>query len=806
MGNHNAIWNLSGTADPTSTPTPAPIGAQYSRTTNGDLYKKTGPGDTDWTLIGGITVEQAAPPSPPPPAGTSFLGQVATLDGAFVYVGNANSDSRPIYVFRTSDNKWVTTIPAGNGPGFLAITPDGTTIYASSYYSSDVTVIDVATNTMITTIPGFTNPQALAVTPDGLTVYVANFGASTVLRIDTTTNTIVGAPIATGSLPQYILINPAGTKVYVTLAADATNGVQVISTASNTIIAAVPVAFFGPNTFDAPRGLAIKGTIIYVGSAFNNAVRRIDTTTDTITGAAIALTTNIEADLAITPSGTKVYVPQNNGSVDVIDTVTNLVATNIVAVGSGLEGLCVNPVAAFVYVSNNGGPNVKVISTSTDTVVDTVTTFITPPLTVIGTFQTFILNGTHLTDEGGGVLDIGLPVVFDDSTVGVYQNIRSARDDQSVIDNSKVGVTNFGSQTGAFKPGALGALGDYSTIGGGDDNQVGPTGFETIGGGAGNLANGDSSVIGGGFENTVQEDFSTIGGGSGNSVSGGGGYDFIGGGFGNSITDAEGYAAIVGGQSNSIGSNHGFIGNGTNNLIPLGGGAFSSILNGSNNQAQSGGSVIGGTNNSGFGGVVLGGVDNQANNSGVTLGGQDNQSLGLYTVTQGRGSTAGVDSAIALGWGSDATHTATVSHSSGYDSLAPGDRSQQTTLTMCNQTPGAAPGESVALNYGSLENLDLNFPDGSFAVVITGVARGNIAGIEYTRAFRQMVALSATAGVLTLVASGSQEAIGDVPAASWTLTASSDGTNLILTFTTGATTAACIVTAKLDMAEIYGSP
>jgi hypothetical protein len=124
---------------------------------------------------------------------------------------------------------------------------------------------------------------------------------------------------------------------------------------------------------------------------------------------------------------------------------------------------------------------------------------------------------------------------------------------------------------------------------------------------------------------------------------------------------------------------------------------------------------------------------------------------------------------------------------------------------MCNQTPGAAPGETVDLNYGFLENLDLNFSDGSFAVVITGVARGNIAGIVYTRAFRQMVALSATAGVLTLVASGAQESIGDAPAATWTLTASSDGTNLILTFTTGATTATCLVTAKVDMAEIYGS-
>ena len=56
MGNHNAIWNLSGTDDPTTTPTPAPIGAQYSHTLTGLLYVKTGLGDTDWSLLAaGVT-------------------------------------------------------------------------------------------------------------------------------------------------------------------------------------------------------------------------------------------------------------------------------------------------------------------------------------------------------------------------------------------------------------------------------------------------------------------------------------------------------------------------------------------------------------------------------------------------------------------------------------------------------------------------------------------------------------------------------------------------------------------------------
>jgi len=51
MANHNAIWNLTGTENPPVDGVPAPIGAQFSGTTTGLLYVKTGPGDFDWSLL-----------------------------------------------------------------------------------------------------------------------------------------------------------------------------------------------------------------------------------------------------------------------------------------------------------------------------------------------------------------------------------------------------------------------------------------------------------------------------------------------------------------------------------------------------------------------------------------------------------------------------------------------------------------------------------------------------------------------------------------------------------------------------------
>ena len=50
-----------------------------------------------------------------------------------------------------------TTIPVGNSPDTIAITPDGKTVYVVNQNSNDVTPIDTATNTAGTAIP-FGNP------------------------------------------------------------------------------------------------------------------------------------------------------------------------------------------------------------------------------------------------------------------------------------------------------------------------------------------------------------------------------------------------------------------------------------------------------------------------------------------------------------------------------------------------------------------------------------------------------------------------------------------------------------------------
>ena len=103
----------------------------------------------------------------------------------------------------------------------------------------------------------------------------------------------------------------------------ASNTVSVIATATNTVVASVPVG-------KGPAGVAVN------------------------------------------PAGTFVFVTNNtDNSVSVINTANNSVVTTV-PVGTGPQGVTVNPVAtAFVYVTNNGSNNVSVIDTATNSVVTT---------------------------------------------------------------------------------------------------------------------------------------------------------------------------------------------------------------------------------------------------------------------------------------------------------------------------------------------------------------------------------------------------------------------------------------------------
>jgi YVTN family beta-propeller protein len=107
----------------------------------------------------------------------------------------------------------VATVPVGNFPNGIAVTPDGSKAYVANRNSDNVSVINTATNTVVATVPVGNFPNGIAVTPDGSKVYVANRNSDNVSVINTATNTVV-ATVMVGDEPYGLAIGtPPATSI-----------------------------------------------------------------------------------------------------------------------------------------------------------------------------------------------------------------------------------------------------------------------------------------------------------------------------------------------------------------------------------------------------------------------------------------------------------------------------------------------------------------------------------------------------------------------------------------------------------------
>ena len=111
------------------------------------------------------------------------------------------------------------TIPVGNAPEAIAVSPNGKHVYVANANSESITPIVTATDTAGVPIrlPG--SPQAVAFAPDGRTAWVtvASTAVPTggaLVPIDVATGH-VGAPIPVGGSPAGIAITPDGRTAWV---------------------------------------------------------------------------------------------------------------------------------------------------------------------------------------------------------------------------------------------------------------------------------------------------------------------------------------------------------------------------------------------------------------------------------------------------------------------------------------------------------------------------------------------------------------------------------------------------------------
>lgn len=175
---------------------------------------------------------------------------VITPDGTKGYIGNCGSQPVVIWVLNLSNNTVSGSIPVTSTscPFFLAVSPDGSKLYASGTFdngSFGVTVINTANNAILANIqiaPDSTFIQDIVVSNDGSKVYVVDPGAccptglGRVYVINAATNLITNN-ITVGNTPVGLALTPDDSKLYV--ANQASSSVSVINTATNTVLTTI---------------------------------------------------------------------------------------------------------------------------------------------------------------------------------------------------------------------------------------------------------------------------------------------------------------------------------------------------------------------------------------------------------------------------------------------------------------------------------------------------------------------------------------------------------------------------------------
>lgn len=203
--------------------------------------------------------------------------------------------------------------------------------------------------------------------PDQSRVYVANNGSATVSVISTATNRVIATiPVGTPGGPVGVAISPDGKALYVANAG--ANSVSVIATATNTVTATITVG-------SAPFGIAVSadGGAVYVTNEGSSSVSVISTAGNDFTVTATIPVGFDPRGLAITPDGSKVYVATFSSNAVWVIAVSTGVATKISDPSfNAPQGVAVTPDGSKVYVTNFLGNTVSVITTANDMVIPVV--------------------------------------------------------------------------------------------------------------------------------------------------------------------------------------------------------------------------------------------------------------------------------------------------------------------------------------------------------------------------------------------------------------------------------------------------
>jgi YVTN family beta-propeller protein len=317
----------------------------------------------------------AAESTPSPGAGTPPLaepGRLATAPAAesryFIYISNEYDAS--VSVIDSATDEVIRTIPIAGRPGEvrprgMAVSPDGRLIYVavSDFFplmetpEDKIAVIDVLSNEVVLEIAAGGNPERVAISPDGTQVWAAleaiaqggGFLSRSGERV---------ATFRTGVEPEGVAVSPDGRWVYVT--AETTHSVSVFDRQNLR-----PAGHFIVG--NRPREVIFSrdGALAYVSAEIGGTISIVDVTQHrVIDNISLGLDAR-PVEMALSPRGERLYVVGGGtNAVYVIDTRSgDVIATVRQRMGRRPWGLTATPDGKKVYTANGLSDSVSVIDT-----------------------------------------------------------------------------------------------------------------------------------------------------------------------------------------------------------------------------------------------------------------------------------------------------------------------------------------------------------------------------------------------------------------------------------------------------------
>jgi uncharacterized repeat protein (TIGR01451 family) len=321
---------------------------------------------------------------PTVPAGSGPVSIGTESTGRFAYAANHVDDTLSAFAIDAATGALTSlgpAVPAGTNPVSLSIDPSGSFLYVANDAAANVSVYGINSNTgalsALQTVSARAGATAVALVQRATAVhylprfaYVTSFGTNTVwgYTIDAVSGALaaVGAPVATGTGPACVSVDPSGSFAYVANSTDGTVSVYAIapSTGALTPVGSPVAAGMGASSVTVDP----SGGFLYVANTGANTVSTftINRGTGGLTQIAPGVATGVApASISVDPSGRYAYVA-NSGANTVSAFAINASNGALSSLGPDMPtgaqpmSVAVDPSGSLAYVANAADGTVSV--------------------------------------------------------------------------------------------------------------------------------------------------------------------------------------------------------------------------------------------------------------------------------------------------------------------------------------------------------------------------------------------------------------------------------------------------------------